>query len=49
MDEKIIDIYDFQDFDDADFDEALSDLRQFGVNENELNLNYRDIDDEHSN
>lgn len=38
--QKIVDIYDFKDFDDSDFEEALSDLRQSGVKDDELNLNY---------
>ena len=29
----------------ADFDESLSDLKQFGVNEDELNLNFINIEE----
>jgi hypothetical protein len=42
MNDKIIDIYNFDDFEDSDFNEALSDLKEFGVNEDEQNLNYRE-------
>lgn len=45
MIDKIIDIYSFDDFEDADFNEALSDLKQFGVNEDELNLNFINIEE----
>lgn len=44
MNEKIIDIYDFKNFEDEDFNEALSDLRFFGVNNDESNLNFYDIE-----
>ena len=39
------------DFDDIDFNEALSDLKEFGVNDDELNLNFINIEEEneHSN
>lgn len=51
MEDKIIDIYSFNDFDDSEFDQALSDLKEFGVNDDELNLNFINIEDqnEHSN
>lgn len=49
MNDKIIDIYYFNDYDEEDFIEAFSDLRQFGVKDEELNLNYYDIEDEYSN
>jgi len=45
MNDKIIDIYNFDDFEDSDFNEALSYLKQFGVNEDELNLNFINIED----
>jgi len=45
MDDKIIDIYHFDDFDEEDFAAAFSDLKEFGVNDNELNLNFIDIKD----
>jgi len=40
MNDKIIDIYHFDDFDEEDFAAAFSDLKEFGVNDDELNLNY---------
>jgi len=43
MNDKIIDIYHFDDFDEEDFSTAFSDLKEFGVNDNELNLNFIDI------
>jgi len=45
MNDKIVDIYSFNDFEEVDFNEALSDLKQFGVNEDELNLNFINIED----
>ena len=45
MNDKIIDIYNFDDYEETDFNEALSDLKQFGVNEDELNLNFVNIED----
>ncbi len=45
MTDKIVDIYNFDDFDNTDFDEAFSDLKEFGVNEDELNLNFINIED----
>ncbi len=50
MNDKIIDIYHFDDFDEEDFAAAFSDLQKFGVNNDELNLNFIDIkdDNEHS-
>lgn len=45
-----VDIYNYSDFEDDDFINALSDLQKFGVNEDELNLNYHSTEDhEHSN
>ena len=44
MNEKIIDIYDFKNFEDEDFNEAFSDLCFFGVNNDESNLNFYDIE-----
>jgi len=45
MNDKIVDIYSFNDFEESDFSESLSDLKQFGVNEDELNLNFVNIED----
>jgi hypothetical protein len=45
MNNKIVDIYSFNDFEDNDFNEAISDLKQFGVNEDELNLNFINLED----
>ena len=45
MNDKIVDIYSFNDFEEADFNESLSDLKHFGVNEDELNLNFVNIED----
>ena len=45
MNDKIIDIYSFNDFEETDFSEALSDLKQFGVNDDELNLNFINLED----
>ena len=45
MDDKIVDIYHFDDFDEEDFAAAFSDLKEFGVNNDELNLNFIDIKD----
>jgi len=45
MTDKIIDIYNFDDYEEADFNEALSDLKEFGVKEDELNLNFINIED----
>ena len=44
MEELILDFFDFHDFQDSDFQEAISDLKGFGVNEDELNLDYYDIE-----
>jgi hypothetical protein len=49
MSDKIIDIYHFDDYDEEDFIKAFSDLQQFGVKDEELDLNYYDIENEHSN
>lgn len=45
MNDKIVDIYSFNDFEETDFNEALSDLKQFGVNDDELNLNFINIEE----
>jgi len=45
MNDKVVDIYHFDDFDEEDFAAAFSDLKEFGVNDNELNLNFIDIKD----
>lgn len=46
-----VDIFDYNDYEEEDFQQALSDLKEFGVNEDELNLNFINIEDpnEHSN
>lgn len=46
-----VDIFDYNDYEEEDFQQALSDLKEFGVNEDELNLNFVNIEDpnEHSN
>jgi len=51
MQDVIVDIYSYNDFDESDFNEALSDLKEFGVNDDELNLNFINLEDqdEHSN
>lgn len=46
MNDKIIDIYHFDDFTEEDFATAFSDLQKFGVNSDELNLNFIDIKDD---
>lgn len=50
MNDKIVDIYHFDDFDEEDFAAAFSDLDNFGVKEDEQNLNFIDIPEsnEHS-
>jgi hypothetical protein len=45
MNDKIVDIYHYDDFDEEEFVEAISDLKQFGVNEDELNLNFINIEE----
>jgi hypothetical protein len=45
MNDKIVDIYHFDDFDEEDFATAFSDLQKFGVNNDELNLKFIDIED----
>jgi hypothetical protein len=45
MNDKIVDIYHYDDFDEEEFVEAISDLKQFGVNEDELNLNFINLED----
>lgn len=42
MDDKIIDIYHYDDFDEEEFALAFSDLENFGVNQDELNLDYKE-------
>lgn len=46
-----VDIFGYNDYEEEDFQEALSDLRKFGVNDDELNLNFINLEDdnEHSN
>jgi hypothetical protein len=45
MNDRIVDIYHYDDFDEEEFVQALSDLKEFGVNEDELNLNFVNIED----
>jgi len=40
-----VDIFGYNDYEDTDFNEALSDLQQFGVKEDELNLNFVNIEE----
>jgi len=44
MDQIELDLYFFDDFDEQDFEEASSDLKKFGVNDNELDLEYHDTE-----
>lgn len=46
-----VDIFGYNDYEEEDFQEALSDLQKFGVKDDELNLNFVHIEDsdEHSN
>jgi len=43
--DKELDFYYFDDFEDSDLQEAISDLKDFGVNDDELHLNFYDIDE----
>jgi len=43
MDQLELDFFHFEDFEESDFAEAISDLKDFGVNDNELDLPYRDL------
>jgi hypothetical protein len=45
MNDKVVDIYHFDDFDEEDFAAAFSDLKEFGVNNDELNLNYIEVEE----
>lgn len=45
MNDKVVDIYHFDDFDEEDFAAAFSDLKEFGVNADELNLNYIEVEE----
>ena len=40
-----VDIFGYNDYEEKDFQEALSDLRKFGVNDDELNLNFINLED----
>ena len=40
-----VDIFGYNDYKEEDFQEALSDLRKFGVNDDELNLNFINLED----
>ena len=42
MNDRIVDIYHYDDFDEEEFAQAFSDLKEFGVHEDEQNLNYRE-------
>tara|TARA_Y100000361_G_C11099682_1_gene311137 strand:- start:784 stop:918 length:135 start_codon:yes stop_codon:yes gene_type:complete len=44
MNDKKVDIFFFDDFEESDLAEAISDLKRFGVNDNELDLEYEDLD-----
>jgi hypothetical protein len=41
MDNKIVDFYYYDDFDEDEFAQAFSDLQKFGVNQDEQNLDYK--------
>lgn len=43
--DKELDIYHFDDFEESELEEAISDLKNFGVNNDELNLDFYDIDE----
>ena len=45
MNDRIVDFYHYDDFDEEDFAEAFSDLQKFGVNDDELNLNFINIEE----
>jgi hypothetical protein len=45
MNDKVVDIYHFDDFDEEDFAAAFSDLKEFGVNNDELDLNYIEVEE----
>jgi len=40
-----VDIFGYNDYEEEDFQQALSDLQQFGVKEDELNLNFVNIEE----
>lgn len=44
MDQIQLNLFHFDDFDEQDFEEASSDLKKFGVNDNELDLDYYDTE-----
>jgi|TARA_B100001094_G_scaffold311133_1_gene346483 hypothetical protein len=44
MEQLNLDFFYFSDFDERDFEEATSDLREFGVNDNEFNSEYLDTE-----
>tara|TARA_Y100000356_G_C11234108_1_gene276725 strand:+ start:859 stop:993 length:135 start_codon:yes stop_codon:yes gene_type:complete len=44
MNDEKVDIFFFDDFEESDLAEAISDLKRFGVNDNELDLEYEDLD-----
>ena len=44
MNDKKVYIFFFDDFEESDLAEAISDLKRFGVNDNELDLEYEDLD-----
>lgn len=45
MDSIQVDIFNYNDYDDEDFQQAISDLKEFGVNEDEVNLNFINIEE----
>lgn len=42
MDNKIVDFYYYDDFNEEEFIEAFSDLQKFGVNQDEQDLDYKE-------
>ena len=44
MDQLQLDFFYFDDFEEQDFEEATSDLKEFGVNDNEFDLEYYDTE-----
>jgi hypothetical protein len=44
MEELLLDLFYFDDFSEQDFEEATSYLREFGVNDNEFDLEYYDTE-----
>ena len=44
MNDKKVDIFFFDDFEESDLAEAISDLKRFGVNDNEFISDYHDTE-----